>query len=271
MNASKRQRFYFHADANALGGVITQPTQTILPSSTSVSLAQAGGFGVSRAEKIRVDGVLSCGEAAVSVFGGYDAGHDGWRTLVTVSVDDLNILHAFTADRIVAQLSVVHAAAGGLPKVSLVGSQYVNLKIAGVQVEPTLHLGAFGRTSDDERGDVMPTYEDFLDIADEQHQSVLERPEPAWLGGRLAATEPRRDLVEKGSALCSLVQSVAVKAPATSYMHVIHLPDFGNIYLGELLINRSCYQLTMARIELGCIATGDVSVGCGFSNGRPMP
>ncbi len=271
MNASKKQRFYFHADANALGGVITQPTQTIIPSSSSVSLAQAGGFGVSRAEKIRVDGVLSCGEAAVSVFGGYDTGHDGWRTLVTVSVDNLNILHAFTADRIVAQLSVVHPASGGLPQVSLAGSQYVNLKIAGVLVEPTLHLGAFGRTSSDQRGDLMPTYEDFLSIAKEQHQSVIDHPEPTWLAGRLAATDPSKDIVDKGSALCSLVQSVAVKAPATSYMHVIHLPDFGNIFLGELLINRSCYQLTMARIEMGCMCTGDVSVGSAFSNGRPMP
>jgi hypothetical protein len=271
MNAGKKQRFYFHADANALGGVIKHPKEYIIPSSTSLSLSQSGGFGVSRAENIRVDGVLSCGEAAVSVFGTYDPGHDGWRTLVTVSVDDLNILHAVTADRIVAQLSVVHPASGGLPQVSLAGSQFVNLKIAGVLVHPTLHLGAFGRTSDDQQIDVMPTYVDFLQMAEQQHRSVLDNPEPAWLAGRLAAADPGKDIVDKGSALCSLVQSVAVTAPASSYMHVIHLPDFGNIFLGELLINRACYQLTMARIEMGCMCTGDVSVGSGFSNGRTMP
>ena len=180
-------------------------------------------------------------------------------------------LHAVTADRIVAQLSVVHPAAGGLPKVSLVGSQFVNFRIAGALVEPTLHLGSFGRTSMDQKGDVMPTYDDFLAIAEEQHRRVLAEAEPEWLTGRLTATDPRSDVAEKGSALCSLVQDVAVKLPATSYMHVLHLPDFGNIFLGELLINHSCYQLTMARIEMGCMGSGDVSVCSGFSNGRTMP
>jgi hypothetical protein len=37
------------------------------------------------------------------------------------------------------------------------------------------------------------------------------------LGPRFAYSNPAEDLVRKGSALCSLVQTVEVQAPAQSY------------------------------------------------------
>jgi hypothetical protein len=48
---------------------------------------------------------------------------------------------------------------------------------------------------------------------------------------------------------------------------VIHIPDFGNIFLAELTVNHDSFHLTMIRLELGCLADGTVSVGATSVNG----
>ena len=53
--------------------------------------------------------------------------------------------------------------------------------------------------------------------------------------------------------------------------HILHVPDFGNIFLGEILISRVSAQLTMLRVEMGCMAEGTVSAASAFSNGQTMP
>jgi len=82
---------------------------------------------------------------------------------------------------------------------------------------------------------------------------------------------------------CSLVENVEIKdisvkdgdgksiqipPPARSCGHVIHIPDFGTIFLAELTVNHNSYNLTMIRLELGCIADGSVSMVSCNVNGR---
>ncbi len=280
MYSTDKRHFYYHADANAFGGVFKQPIDRIVSSPASVSLAQAGGSGHSRVDRFRVDGVLSCESASVSTFGYYDAAHDAWRTIVKATIDKINILDIFTADRIVSQMSVSHPRNSDRLSISLAGSQYANVLVAGVQVRPTISTGMLARpVNQDERGGeecknlthdaAVPTVDDLIAIAEEQRSDML--PPPYWLGNRLAGTDPRRDLEEKGSALCSLVSEVAADWPAQTYMHALHVPDFGNIFLGELLVGRTSFHLTMARIEMGCAGDGEISIGTSFTNGRLMP
>jgi hypothetical protein len=81
---------------------------------------------------------------------------------------------------------------------------------------------------------------------------------------------------------CSLVENVEImnidaKAadgtpapippPAKSFGHVIHIPDFGNVFLAELTVNHNSFHLTMIRLELGCIAGGGAGVGTAVVNG----
>jgi len=81
---------------------------------------------------------------------------------------------------------------------------------------------------------------------------------------------------------CSLVENVEIKdisakaadgklvqipPPGRSCGHVIHIPDFGNIFLAELTVNHDSFHLTMIRLELGCLADGTVSVGATSVNG----
>ena len=52
---------------------------------------------------------------------------------------------------------------------------------------------------------------------------------------------------------------------------VVHVPHFGTIYLGEIVITR-CYQtLSMLRFELGSAVQGKLTVAHASTDGEPMP
>jgi hypothetical protein len=85
---------------------------------------------------------------------------------------------------------------------------------------------------------------------------------------------------------CSLVENVELKdisvkaadgkaiqipPPAKSFGHVIHIPDFGTIFLAELTVNHNSFNLSMIRLELGCLADGDVDMVTCEVNGRGHP
>jgi len=50
--------------------------------------------------------------------------------------------------------------------------------------------------------------------------------------------------------------------------HIIHIPDFGTVFLAELTVNHNSYHLTMIRVEMGCIGAGTGSMGVCLVNGR---
>jgi len=63
-------------------------------------------------------------------------------------------------------------------------------------------------------------------------------------------------------------QSIQIPPPARSFGHVIHIPDFGNIFLAELTVNHNSYHLTMIRVDMGCLAAGSASLATCNVNGR---
>ena len=63
-------------------------------------------------------------------------------------------------------------------------------------------------------------------------------------------------------------RSVQIPPPAKSFGHVIHIPDFGNIFLAELTVNHNSFNLTMIRLDLGCLADGSVSMVSCNVNGK---
>jgi len=100
---------------------------------------------------------------------------------------------------------------------------------------------------------------------------------------RIAAAEEkvRAEGIEAGHRLwpgikCSLVDKVEIEAPSREqisepirpYGHVIHVPDFGAIFLADLIVNHNSFDLTMIRLELGCLADGKVSItNCNVNGG----
>ncbi len=282
MNASNQTGFYYHADASALGGILKLPLDLILATRASVSLAQAGGFSTSRADRFHMDGLVSFESAQVTVFGSEDREHGSWRTIATASVERLNIFEVVTADRIVAQVSVMHPYGRGFAEISLNGAQYVNLRVNGAAVNPTWDKRAFSpRPVEglDQEGKSLatrgrsPRFSDLLKTAEEQYgeRTGLQKRAVERLGSRFAMSDPRTDLDEKGSSLCSLVQEVEAEDPIEAFGPMLHVPDFGHIFFGEMLVSRFSAQLTMLRLELGCVAHGTLSVCSAFSNGHTMP
>jgi hypothetical protein len=76
----------------------------------------------------------------------------------------------------------------------------------------------------------------------------------------------------KGLIRCSLVQDLRFDtAEITRFGYILDVPQFGRIYLAELLISRYARRLNMLRVEMGCPAEGSVNVGYGDSNGSTFP
>jgi hypothetical protein len=76
---------------------------------------------------------------------------------------------------------------------------------------------------------------------------------------------------KKGYVLCSLVGELQGAKSGTSFGHVLHVPGFGNIFFGEVVVAPNSYRLTMMRIEMGCLAEGNISAASAFSNGVTFP
>jgi hypothetical protein len=64
---------------------------------------------------------------------------------------------------------------------------------------------------------------------------------------------------------------IVIPPPARCFGHVIHVPDFGTIFLAELKVNHNSFHLSMIRLELGCIADGSASFATCTVNGRGHP
>ncbi len=141
MDASQERVFHYHADANALGGVLTHPYKTVISTAANSSLSNAGGYNSSASVPFHLDHVLSCKSAYTHTTGGEENGH--WTTLTTAVVEDVNLLEVVTAEKIVAQISTTHAKVGDERTVSFVGSQFVGLRINGHSVEPVLDRHPF--------------------------------------------------------------------------------------------------------------------------------
>jgi hypothetical protein len=62
-------------------------------------------------------------------------------------------------------------------------------------------------------------------------------------------------------------QPIVSYPPAHCLGNVIHVKDFGTIFLAELRVNHNSFHLTMIRTEMGCIADGTGSFSSCSVNG----
>ncbi len=262
----------YDAKAYVFSAEFQQPILRTVTKQSPVELPKAGGYRYERAEPFRLDGI-------VSYRGGYSqvAGHRGCNrpaatTVATSVIEDLNLLDVLTADRVVAQITTEHPNGGRVPSVSFLGTRFENLRIAGQQVEIEPHLDILGPKPDDDES----YFNDggvFSRIAHQYANIKRMIGLPKWASDQFnwdPAGAQRQNQMN-----CSLVSEVA-GAPGKSYGHVIDVPHFGKIFLGELTVKREPvngeprletaeteeykyrFQLTMVRAELDCPACGTV-------------
>jgi hypothetical protein len=272
MQASHDRVFYYHASASPFGGQFDHPTQSVLAAHGSSSLPQAGGHASTSAGPLQVDGLASCDAAHSKIFGGARKKSGGWSTMVTSIVEGLNILEIVKADRVVSKIATEHPQEGYHPRVTFVGSHFDNLRIAGVKVNPVMEYHpvpcpAGGYPS-------VPAIDDpvFIDRTITQTQKMIKtKGVPDWVAPRYGWVSSDKERKKRGFVVCSLVEQVEGAKPGSCFGHVIHVPGFGNVFLGELIAYHGHFRLTMIRIEMGCPADGNLSIGSGCTNGSPIP
>lgn len=292
-----KRDFYFDAGASSLGGTLVEPLSRPIPAQASVNLPSAGGFATSRTEAFNLDGLISCAAASTTVSGRKKADGSA-RVLVTAVVEKLNLLDVVTADRLVAQISVdipVNAEARGMSvddrvkleprRVSVLGSQFVGLRLGGALVQPWFAAELLPPKRGVNGSMANLTWEDFDRVGRAQANRLVGRAgceEGRDDGSDLAGWLDRRfgwmtgDQGRDGSQ-CSLsslfdkVTPVNGDMPGRALGHVIELPAFGRIFLGEILASRDFVQLTMVRAELGCAVVGSTSGGVVTNNGHMVP
>jgi hypothetical protein len=232
MQSLDKKLYSFRVDASALGGYLEQPFEKNIRTVAPVSLPPVGGFAMARSEAFTLNEIVRCSSAYTRVSGRELDG--SISILVTAVVEDLNLLEVVTARRVVSQLSI-SIPEGGPRQISLVGSRFEGLRVAGTEDFPDIqrigceYVG--GLTQSTEGGD-------------DANAGEPGAKSGAWVKGR-----GWRSMIEGCEA------------------HTVLIPGFGRITLGQLLVTPDSVQLVAIRADLGCPVKGGVTISAGGGGG----
>jgi len=253
--------FLYHAQGCAFGGVMRRPFDEVLPAKAAMSLPQTGGFGSAAEPEYDFNGILKFKNASTQVSG--SKGPDGsYNTLVTTTIEDLNINNMVTAKRVIARLATVHDGKETETRVYPSGSEFVELRIGGHPVQVDLDIPLFT-----ELHTVRALRDKYTKDA-KFREDAKTRYGWAGLDGQKPDTLPE----PKGIVSCSLVKSLRCDCPEFDIQgHSVKVPNFGTIYLAEYWVKENSRKLTMMRFMLGSPVEGDVTVGGIEGDGHPFP
>jgi hypothetical protein len=275
----------YYAEASVLYADLKEPLQDEIRPQAAVKLPTDGNYQYKRADPFRFEGILSYQGGYTQVAGHPSSKSAGFSTLVTSVIEGLNVLDIVTADRVVGQISTVHPTygTGQVPSVTFLGTRFDNLRIGGHRIEVERALDILGpKPVEDE------SYFDNRDVLgriSQQYEAIATAKNlPDWASEEYPKGRPA--LNRNGKLECSLVKNVA-GAPGISFGHVLDVPHFGRIFLGELEVTRTPgnpakgiydqykFHLTMIRMKMGCVGSGNINVGPmetnGTGKGTPPP
>jgi len=285
MRSHAKKVFYYSADANAFGGFLEAPMPRIIPSQASIALPAIGGHATSRTGPFNFEEFISCRAAYTRVSGRAHSEDGPWSILVTSVVEGLNIFEVLTAERVVGQISVEFANDDSLPRFSLAGSHFDGLRLGGCETTLSINPRLLDcNQAQDPARDTSQGGVDFTTFAETGRAQAakllgsLSGPSDGphgWLFNRFGWMDADRDgkpaSLKDGTVLCSLVDGVTSGVPGNSFGHVVEIPDFGRIFLGELIAKPRSLRINMFRAELGCLGKGQTSGGSGGASGSPIP
>jgi hypothetical protein len=267
----------YNAEANVLSASLIQPLKETIKARASVKLPKGGHYRFKKADPFRFEGIISYRTGYTQVAGHPSSKKDGFATLSTSVLEGLNVLDVVTADRVVAQISTVHPkfGKGPVPSVTFLGTRFENLRIGGHKVEVERNLQILGS----KRGGNDSYFDDDnikAEVAKQRDEVAKTKGFSDWAD----EAYPKDPVAVNGNAVfqCSVVKGIT-GAPVECFGHVIDLPHFGRIYLGELKVTREPsndpeeyekyrFRLTMIRLQMGCIAQGSASAVAVDTNGQ---
>lgn len=222
-------RHQFHAHGIGFGGEITQPFRAMVESQGATAIAPTGGFATSTTGPFNLHDIIRFEHAGSQIAAVEE--EDSYDTIVTSRIVGINILNQFTADEIVAHLSIKTMKSDSRVKYNTVGSRFVNLRVGGFLLHPVLQ-----QECDKPCGD---------GYAQGKHNPVYD----------LSLERGKRPVVSNVTTLVSdlKVPDSCLEAEGNA----IHVPEFGIVYLAEYLVKPYGRQLNMFRFELGCAARGN--------------
>jgi hypothetical protein len=260
LNETVQRTYIFNGHGHAVSGHITHPFDHQIEVQAGMSLPTTGGIGHARVENFSFREYVSF-SAAYTYVAGSKRGRDTYTTLVTSVVENLNILDVVTADRVVARLASHHSLDEKLkqeePQITLLGSKIDNLKISGCSVQLEFEDELFVSNN---------TFKTLKKVFDRDKGFRKMAADP------FVTTQPKVPVDPCGVFLCSLVKDVKINCPGvTPVGHALEVPEFGRVYIGEVIAENSKRTVTMLRIALGCPVSGNITIVQAMSNGRPYP
>lgn len=253
--ASNPKLYVYHAHGHALSGRIQRPFSEIVEAQAASSLPITGGHGSAAVKDFSYRNLLSFKAANTHVSGSDDAGGNH-TSVVSICIEGLNVMDVVTADRIVARIACHHAPGDDEPSITVSGSHFDNLKIAGTPVTVKIDHDLFQR---------IGTFDKTLREIDNNKNFKQKALDPFHTGKVLK--KPARE----GMLLCSCVDTLSPVPGTTQEGHWYVVPQFGRVYVGEVISQFQKRRLTMLRIELGSPMQGTVVALDGQGNGTPWP
>lgn len=258
--------YIYRGDAFGVSARFDHPNKVTVPTQAQAILAPTGGEAFSSVRNYNFNDAVVFDEAIARAVGSRDP--DGsYHTDVTSTIRNLRFLqvHAdFINMRIVSVRRPDKRNKGLIPEndVTFPGAKIDGLVIAGHRVDITI----------DETPSKFPTYEAL-------HKAFPKRGF-TYGCGTLAGTHKHDTIVAKIDGIEPLSKAeskLLMKDPDAQlsglryYRNVVLVPEFGKIFVGELLIERGIRRLNMLRIELGCGTGGGGSAGGGTGDGGDIP
>jgi hypothetical protein len=236
--------FRYHAEAFAFSGEFVRPIEHVIEVQAGISLPFLGGHGRNSVENFDVENLVSFRRGYTYVSGSVAPnGHHTSHT--TAVIEGLNVLDMVTADRVVARLSSAHDPAKREGQIVAMGSGFENLRIAGC--DATVEL---------------------------DHSLLLKSKDFAELSKNVASRKKSGTMAEQlnGVVICSLASSIDLKCPGVTVDgYVITVPQFGKIFVAEVISWEGTRSISMLRFQLGSPHEGQLIAAGGKTNGTPWP
>jgi hypothetical protein len=277
--------YVYNANAYAIGGHLRRPFQDVLNIPAASSLSWVGGFQSSESGPFRLGNILSFSRAYTQVSGSLEDrnGEKYYNAMATAVIEDFRVQEVVSAKRIVAQIAsrVPWQRDPDAPELvetefSFVGTQFDDLRINGktVDVELNSDLWSGCRTlcALRERYRADHSFRDELNRVSLWKNYAAEAPEQ--MRGRVHWTKQlkQEQLPERHGAVLTTLLRKPVKATcAKTDGHCVTIPDFGKIYIAELIVDSRSRRLNMLRFELGSPDEGEYAAGGVGGNGSWYP
>jgi hypothetical protein len=267
--------FFYHAHGSALGGVIRWPIKQAIDSVAAISLPITGGHGKANEPAFNLQDIVIHKGASGSVSGAWNDTSKAHETEVTSTLEGLNVNNVVTAGRVVARLFSKHKPEDPEGSIVADGSEFVDLRISGHPVEVELDTALFAEHDTFAKFKLKHNQDaDFRKMARQRFLwGDIDKNAPDWLKQRYKwLTSPESLPESKGIVPCSLVKAIKCSCPGVQiFGNVIIVPDFGKIFLGEVLLQENSRRLTMMRLEMGSPVGGSLEVGGIQGNGTTYP